>query len=212
MKRILTILLIMALTAALFAGCGTSDSDVARRTTSPGGSAPLTTTQAPASELGALTEDIFAVYTEGGTYHVNYVGPMAGGGLETTEVYAKGGNLAIMCPVDPDFDRIIIKDGYYYQVSDSRKTAIKVPIDDIAGYPIPPDTADLSFVGSGRANFRGEELDYDEYSHIAGFRALYFVKDGMLKGICHAEDGFGDIDVEYLVFEKEAPDCCPIPA
>ncbi|MCL2300199.1 MAG: hypothetical protein FWC27_08665 [Firmicutes bacterium] len=162
--------------------------------------------QAPAGALGALTRDIFAVYTEGGTYHVKYVEPMAGGGFATTEVYAKDGMLTILCPDDPDIDRIVLKDGYFYQVSDSRKTAIKAPIDEIGGYPIPPNLAELSFVGSGKAVFNGEELDYDEYRHQDGFRALYFVKDGKLKRIRHAGDDFAAFDVEYLVFEAQAPD------
>jgi len=205
MKRIFAILLAIALTAALFAGCGAGESETSR-TTSPGDPAPSKTTQDQAGEFGALTQDIFAVYTEGGTYHVKYVGPMAGGGRATTEVYAKGSDLAIMCPDDPDFDRIVIKGGYFYQVSDSRKIAVKAPIDDTITWPIPPDLSALRFVGSGRTNFKGEELDYDEYNHHAGFRAFYFVKGGVLKGIRHAEEGFPNIDVEYLVFEKEAPD------
>jgi len=153
-----------------------------------------------------LTEDIFAVYTEGGTYHVKYVGPMAGGGLATTEIYAKGESIAMLWPDDPDYNHEIIKDGYNYRVSDSRKTVVKTPLDDTITWPIPPEFTAMCFVGSGRANFMGEQLDYDEYSHNAGFQAFYFIKDGVLKGIRHAEEGFQTIDVEYLVFEKESPD------
>jgi len=213
MKRIFTILIIAMLSAALFAGCGSTDApNPAEKTTDTPGrtmqaETPAETTLKPQSsgELGALTKDIFAVYTKGGTYHVKYVSPMAGGGRTTDDIYAKGGNLAMLAP-DEEVNRFVIKDGWYYQVDDSRKTVIKTPLEDIAGYPIPPDTACLSYTGSGRADFMGEALDYDEYSHIDGFRALYFVKDGKLKGIRHAEDGFGNHDVEYLVFEEEVPD------
>jgi len=87
----LSILLALALAAALFAGCGADESETARRTTSPANSTPHTITKAPAGALGPLTKAIFAIYTKGGTYHVKYVGPMAGGGLTTDEVYAKDG-------------------------------------------------------------------------------------------------------------------------
>jgi|GEM_PF-4398476 len=187
------------------------ETDVSSTTDTPGrtlrADTPTETTQKPqaSGELGPLTKDVFAVYTEGGTYHVKFVGPMAGGGLTTDEVYAKGGNLALMAPGE-EYDRIVIKDGWYYQVSDDRKAVIKTPLADIAGYPIPPNTAYLSYVGSGKADFMGEALDYDEYSHIDGFHAFYFVKGGVLKGVRHTEDGFGDINVEYLTFDKEVPD------
>ena len=157
-------------------------------------------------EPNGLTEDIFAAYTEGGTYHVKYVGPMAGGGLATMEIYAKGESIAMLWPDGPDYNREIIKDGYNYRVSDNRKTVVKTPLDDTITWPIPPEITAMRFVGSGRANFMGEQLDYDEYSHNAGFQAFYFVKDGVLKGIRHTEEGYGDIDVEYLIFEAEVPD------
>jgi len=197
MKRIPAILLAMLFAMALFTCCTPKAGDTGK---------PAETTQAPVGALGALTEGIFGIYTIGGTYHVKYVGEMAGGGLTTTEVYAKGGNLALMWPDDPDYNREIIKDGRCYQVNDNQKTVMNMPLDGIAGCPVPPDTAALRYVGSGKADFQGEELDYDEYSHRDGFQAIYFVKDGVLKGIRNAEDGFADVDVEYLVFEKEVPD------
>ena len=131
---------------------------------------------------------------------------MAGGGLTTTEVYAKGGRVAVMWPDDPDYNRVIIKDGWFFQVNDNQKAALQRPIEAFAGYPIPPDLSAMRYVGSGKADFKGKILEYDEYSHRDGFQAFYFVEDGVLKGIRHAEDGFADNDVEYLLFEQEAPD------
>jgi len=209
MKRVFPILLAMTLAAALFAGCGKTTTDAHRTTmaaSTPGGAAAPQETQPPTGALGPLTKDIFAVYTEGGTYHVKHVGPMAGGGELTEDIYAKGGSLAWMYPDSPDDYRAVIRDGWFYEVNDAQKTARKIPLEEIAGYPVPPDSAALRYVGSGRADFKGEELDYDEYSHAAGFRALYFVKDGVLKGIRYTEDGMADIEWEYLVFEAEAPD------
>ena len=210
MKRIFAVLLAMTLAAALFAGCGAAteeggETTAAPRTTSAGSPEVTATPEETHGELGPLTKGIFAIYTAGGTYHVKYVGPMAGGGESTDDIYAKGGNLALMAPGE-EYNRMIIKEGYYYQVNDDRKAVIKTPLDDIAGYPIPPDTAELRYIGSGRADFKGEELDYDEYYHSAGFQAFYFVKDGVLKGIRHAENGFAFVEVQYLVFEAEVPD------
>jgi len=205
MKRIFAILFAMLFASALFGGCGGETTGTPGRTLRADTATEATTKPQASGELGPLTKDIFAIYTKGGTYHVKYVGPMAGGGLTTDEVYAKGGNLAMMAPGE-EYNRIVIKDGWYYQVSDGRKAVIKTPLADIAGYPIPPDTASMNYVGSGKADFMGEELDYDEYSHADGFHAFYFVKDDKLKGIRHAGDNFADVNVEYLIFEKEVPD------
>ena len=214
MKRIFATLSAVMLAAALFAGCGTAAEDettFAPRTTMAGSGPEVTAAPEAAGGLGPLTKDIFAIYSEGGTYHVKFVGPMAGGGESTDEVYAKGGNLAMMWPDDPDYNRAVIKGGWCYLMNDDQKAAKKIPLEEFAGYPIPPDLAAMRFVGSGRAEFKGEELDYDEYYYANGlrpendFQAFYFVKDGKLKGFRHAWEG-GSTEVEYLVFEAEAPD------
>jgi len=213
MKRIFAALLAMMLAAALFTACGPAEDETthAPRTTMAGSASEATAAPEALGELGPLTKEIFAVYTAGGTYHVKYVGPMAGGGESTDEVYAKGGSLAMMWPDDPDYNRAVIKDDWCTLVNDDQKTAKKIPLEELAGYPIPPDLAAMRFVGSGRAEFRGEELDYDEYYYANGlrpendFQAFYFVKDGKLKGFRHAWEG-GSTEVEYLVFEAEAPD------
>ena len=221
MKRIFAILLAMMLAIALFAGCGTKDSsgETASQTrTTMAGSVTVAPkeSQPPSSELGPLTKDIFAVYTAGGTYHVKYMGPMAGGGTSMDDIYAKGENLAMMAPGE-EYNRILIKDEYYYQVNDDKKTVIKTPLEDIAGYPIPPDPTAMRFVGSGKADFKGKELDYDEYYYADGlrpendFQAFYFIKDGVLRGIRHTWEVEGGgakagTEVEYLVFEAEVHD------
>ncbi|MDR2687254.1 MAG: hypothetical protein LBB75_05835, partial [Oscillospiraceae bacterium] len=81
----------------------------------------------------------------------------------------------------------------------------KISLDrDNFSYPSPPDLAAMRFIGSGRADLLGEELDYDKYS-AEDYHAFLFVKDGTLKGIRYAADGFTN-DVEYLIMEKEVPD------
>lgn len=181
---------------ALLACCATTEP--------PGETTNTAQVQQHTDELGPLTKDILTSYNSG-NYHVKYEGEMAGGGRATTEVFAKDGNLALMCPED-DFNREIIKNGFFYRVNDSQKQVAVMSLDEAnPSPPVPPDISALRYVGSGTAEFMGEKLDCDEYSHTAGYQAIYFVKDGTLKGIRHVSDGFA-IDVKYLIFEAQAPD------
>ena len=211
MKRIFTILMVMILATALFTGCtkNSGGTDAPRTTQAPEITQPPEgpkIPQAPNGELGPLTRDILAIYNggyESGSYHVKFAGEES-----SNEIYVKGGNIALLFEADDELrEHHILKDGYLYTVLDGQKRVTKTALDKAnISYPSPPDFAAMSYIGSGKAEFMGEELDYDEYyQHNLKHRELFFVKDGTLAGIRYDVGGFTN-DVDYLVFEKEVPD------
>jgi hypothetical protein len=214
MKRIFAILLPMLLAAAMFAGCTAKEESNAPRTTQA--PAVVQTTQAPEmpqvpnGAVGALTREIAGIF-KSGTYHEKILVRLDEGDM-VNETYFKGyfedGPFAMMQdPYDGPPSHYVRKDGYLYEWRGNEKQVTKVSL-DVANfsYSGPPEFDAMSYIGTGKAVFLGEELAYDEYFHHNRNRQeFYFVKDGTLKGVRYVADGAAN-DVEFLVFEAAVPD------
>jgi hypothetical protein len=229
MKRILAILLSCFLATALFASC-TIEESINPTSTASGSAAPETTgemkstsgvvseasdaTEATSSTSpetsaktkaageGTLTKDILDIYS-GGKYHLKYKMKTAAGDT-AADTYIKGDKMATEMVIAGIATRTVISDGFAYLIMDAAKMVVKSAYDSAnAAASGVADPSNMRFAGSGKEEFAGESLDYEQYDSN-GVQTYYFVKDGGLKGIRTVNRGV-TTDMEILSIDKKVP-------
>ena len=136
----------------------------------------------------------------GGTYHMK--AKMVGGGVESTmEMYIKDGNMANFT----EMGKMILKDNKMYIISDEAKTVMVSNTTPSASIGGGIETDGMTLTGSGKDEFDGKNLPYEEYSDGEGNKARYFLDGDKLAGIRNINDEM-TIDVIVLVLDQNVPD------
>ncbi|MCL2488554.1 MAG: hypothetical protein FWE80_07715 [Oscillospiraceae bacterium] len=145
--------------------------------------------------------DIFA----SGTFHMKATASDGYGGQAAVEMYCKGDKFASVMEEDGETARMVVSDGKYYIISDAEKeyTVMDLggasPMDDI------PVTGNMTFVKSGKADFNGKNLSFEEYTNATGDTVQFFLDGNNLAGLRTLDgDGDGD-DVIILVLDQNVP-------
>ena len=146
----------------------------------------------------------FKMFSDG-TYHMK--AKMLGSGMESTvETYMKDGICAIVTEMQGISGKMILKDNKLYIINDETKM-VMVSKTTPASKTIESGikTAGMTHTGSGKAEFAGKNLPYDEYSNKEGNKAQYFLDGGKLAGIRTINDEMS-IDIIILVLDQDVPD------
>jgi hypothetical protein len=163
-------------------------------------STPASTQGGASGGMGNLTKSIFSAYA-GGTYHLK---TRAEGVV--SEMYAKGGAMAMKATAEGTDMRIVYQNGKTYTIMEAQKM---VMVSDIpAGTETPasvPDTNNLTYVGEGSGEFDGGTYRYEEYKNTNGDQQFFFVDGSTWKGIRSIINGKTQ-DMVVLAFDTNVPD------
>jgi len=225
MKRILAILIACFLAAVLFSGCGktmdddeiTTAAEVTTTAAETATQAPVTTTEVTTTtvettakqstrvktEGGLFDKETFDIYNDG-TYHIK-TRTKTDAGVVVMDVYVKGKQMASEMEVAGTPMRTVFKDGMAYVIMDAAKMVMKSEADpSITAAVGAPNRDAMKYIGNGKADFAGRNLDYEEYAD-GETRTFYFAEDGELKGV-RTVDSKKTLDMEILALDKKVPD------
>ncbi|MDX9916641.1 MAG: hypothetical protein RBT15_01340 [Gudongella sp.] len=143
---------------------------------------------------GRLTKEFFSI-VEGNSYTMQYTIISDVGGEEQEariNFTMDGDNYAMRFESDEGSSDTIVKDGVMYMVVHDERMVIEFPAMDIQfsednlSDPMDVDPDELVFVTSGKTEFAGKMMDYEEYTgfdttvryffdgkRLAGFESLY---------------------------------------
>ncbi|MDR0531339.1 MAG: hypothetical protein LBG83_04655 [Oscillospiraceae bacterium] len=202
MKRILAIALSFLLSAALFAGCGQIIGEKGGDTTTSNTESLGTpnATSAEAAQSGQLSKNIIEAFASG-NYHYKMTQKNEGG--ETViEVWKKDGKEATDVVMGAFKSSTIKKDGKVYVIDEDKKSYTVTTDHTPPGSGI-IDAAN-TFKNTGKAEFNGTELAYDEYEGEGG-TVMIFVENDALKGIRTVINGVTE-DKVYDAYDTDVPD------
>jgi len=203
MKKIVTIMLSCVLLFGMTA-CGNSNSNNNNNSSNDNGE----------NSNGANTENVsdnndsgaakyFKMFS-GGTYHMK--AKMVGGGVETTmEMYMKGDKWATLTEMGGMSNKMILKDHKMYIVNNEAKTVMVSNTTPSLEKRSGIETDGMTLTGSGKAEFNGKNLPYEEYSNNMGSKVQYFLDGDKLAGIRNINDEMS-IDIVILVLDQNVPD------
>ena len=125
------------------------------------------------------------------------------------DAYIKGGKVAVFMEVEGQEIRMIFADEKVYLVMDTEKMVIGMsadlfPMGDISE-DVAFDTSAMKYVSSGKTEFNGKNLAYDEYKLDAGGSMMMFVDGKNFAGIRNIIDG-QSVDIVILEFDSKVSD------
>ena len=180
------------------AATGGAGNDSPSVTADPAGDAVNTAESSdPAVGAAAGFFDMFS----GGNYHMKAV--MTIEGIETTmETYAKDDMVAMIMDVEGISSRTLVRDDMVYIISDESKTYMTIPVasDGPAVQGEDLVTAGMKPTGSGRDEFNGRTLPYEEYSDEDGNTTQFFMDGATLAG---TRSIIGGIVMEFVIISLD---------
>jgi len=203
MKRFFALALALVLMFTL-AACG-GDKDKPAGDQQPAQSTPADNNP-PATPGEGRVADAFYNMFDSGTYHMKV--KIVGADMEMVmEYYFKGDMIATSIEGAGENGRMISKDGKNYIINDEEKMVMEMSaanhpdLDESAGV----DTDVMEYSSSGKDDFQGKNLPYDEYSLKDGGTTQFFVDGNKLAGIRNLVDG-EVIDMVILELNQNVPD------
>ena len=152
--------------------------------------APTDSYQTPATQAssgGSLSKSVINMFA-GGTYHIKMKTESEDANAET-ELYVKGGKMAMLVNAEGTDMRMVYKDDKCYSIIPEYEMVSVMEIPGGASAPTMGDTDSLSFVGEGSGEFDGAIYRYDEYRGRDGAQLFYYMDGGAWKGTRTVEDG-----------------------
>ena len=141
-----------------------------------------------------------------GTYHMK--AKMINDSTEIIiEQYLKNGMMASLMETEDSVMRTIMRDGKMHMVNDDEKTVIVMPVMQQMGSTnsTAVDTAGMIYIGSGKAEFNGKTLPYDEYSMDGEGKTQFFVDGNKMAGIRTIANE-QEMDMVILELDQNVPD------
>ena len=125
------------------------------------------------------------------------------------DAYIKGGKVAMFMEIEGQKVRMLFADEKVYLVMDEQKMVMVMSLDlfpmgDISE-DVAFDTSKMKYLGSGKAEFNGKNLAYDEYELDEGGKMMMFVDGKNIAGIRNVIDG-QNMDIVILEFDSKVSD------
>jgi len=138
-----------------------------------------------------------------GTYHMK--AKMKVEDNETTmEAYYKDGMTAVKMEMSGMSNKMIFRDNQMYIINDDTKTYMVIPTtENPSNKTLKAD--DMTLIGSGKAEFNGKNLSYEEYSNPEDGKSQFFFDGAKLVGIRNVISDEGIIDMIISVLDQNVP-------
>ena len=198
MKKLSLILICLLLAMVVFTACGSNN-------------------QPASNEKAGSTENLlsksFADIFNSGKYYMKYkmtAGTDTEGSFTAImEIYIKGDMIANVTELPDQKLENIIRDGKMYVIMHDQKMIITMP--DIPSNMQQHDgvvnTKGMVYKGTGKAEFAGRELTYEEYKHATTDTSMrYFFDEKTLAGIQIVGEGGTKAELEILELSGNVPD------
>lgn len=212
MKKIMTILFSAIFAAGIFAGCSGGTTDGTKDEAEKGKSQ---------TETGSdLLSTSFADIMKTGKYLMHFKTTVTSDNQNVTSDIIQavdGGSMSMVTNTGEMSMHMIQKDKTVYVLNDDAKTYYKIAMDDtntsgttasVEDQKI--DTTGITYVGKGRAELNGKEMDYEEYKTDQGTIRYYF-DGGKLKAIVFKSDDLESVMEIIELSDKVTADMFEIP-
>jgi len=176
MKKIIMILYAAIFAAGILAGCS---GNTANNTANTTGSNGTSQTETKSDLLSTSYADIM----KSGKYFMHYTTDTTVEGKtikSETEMAVDGSNIFMKTIADGINTHMIVKDKTLYVFNDAEKTYYKMTITNTGSGTTSSvkdekiDTSGITYVGKGKAELNGKEMDYEEYKTDKGTIRYYF--------------------------------------
>ena len=167
----------------------------------------LTLTLTACSAASDRVADKFFNTFSTGTYHMK-AKVIDSNAEATMEMFVKKDLTAMNIQAQGQKMRMVMRDNKMHMIDDEQKMVMIMPmsmqaVGNAASAKV--DTEVMRYVGSGKANFHGKNLPYDEYSIDGGGKSQLFVDGSKLAGVRNISNGTV-IDVVVLELDQNVPD------
>lgn len=205
MKRTVLILVTFVLAVLLLAGCGNSkktDSDEGAPAASGGNGAASGISE----RLSKATVDVFA----GGKYYMKFRTTAGNSGENSAaimETYVKDDMVANKVQTEGMLMHTVMRDGKIYTIIHEQKMVMETDIPATsrqnAGVV---ETEGIVYTGSGKGDFAGRTLSYEEYSIAQENGAMRYYFDGKeLAGMQTLSGGAVMSEIEIMEISSDVP-------
>jgi hypothetical protein len=212
MKKIMTILYATIFAAGILAGCSGNTTNNTTNTTDSSGTSQTET-------KSDLLSSSYADIMKSGKYFMHYTTDTK---VEEktikseTEMAVDGSNILMKTTADEINTHMIIKDKTLYVLNDTEKNYYKMTITDTGSGTTSSvkdekiDTSGITYVGKGKAELNGKEMDYEEYKTDNGTIRYYFDNKKLYAVVIKSDD----METTMVIIElsnKVAADMFEIP-
>jgi len=199
MKKIIMILYAAIFAAGILAGCS---GNTANNTANTTGSNGTSQTETKSDLLSTSYADIM----KSGKYFMHYTTDTTVEGKtikSETEMAVDGSNIFMKTIADGINTHMIVKDKTLYVFNDAEKTYYKMTITNTGSGTTSSvkdekiDTSGITYVGKGKAELNGKEMDYEEYKTDKGTIRYYFDNKKLYAIVIK----FDDIETTMVIVE-----------
>jgi hypothetical protein len=190
MKKIMTILYATIFAAGILAGCSGNTTNNTTNTTDSSGTSQTET-------KSDLLSSSYADIMKSGKYFMHYTTDTTVEGKTVkseTEMAVDGSSILMKTTADEINTHMIIKDKTLYVLNDTEKTYYKMTISDTGSGTTSSakdekiDTSGITYVGKGKAELNGKEMDYEEYKTDNGTIRYYFDNKKLYAVVIKSDD------------------------